>query len=105
MRGYNFCADSQSVSDVVVRFAASLFLVFATPANKASFTALLKAFLDRYPTNGLAGVVAFSVDAGESMVHSMFATPVLSLTLVELGAIAPGRDYTCRWMSIRSWIG
>src|ERR1700761_4093637 len=38
--------------------------VFASPTYKASYTGLLKAFLDRYGSNGLAGVTAVPVMTG-----------------------------------------
>jgi FMN reductase len=38
--------------------AASDAVVFASPTYKAAYTGLLKAFLDRYPSNGLDGTVA-----------------------------------------------
>jgi FMN reductase len=38
--------------------AASDIAIFASPTYKASDTGMLKAFLDRYGSNGLAGVVA-----------------------------------------------
>ena len=69
--------------------AASDVVVFASPTYKASYTGLLKAFLDRYPNNGLAGVVAVPVMTGGSAHHSMAVDTALRPVLVELGASVP----------------
>ena len=41
--------------------AAADIAIFASPTYKAAYTGLLKAFLDRYGSNGLAGVTAVPV--------------------------------------------
>lgn len=45
-------------------------VVVAAPTYRAAYTGLLKAFLDRYPSNGLS-VTAFAVMTGASATHSM----------------------------------
>jgi FMN reductase len=71
--------------------AGSEYLVVASPTYKAAYTGLLKAFLDRYPNNGLAGVIAFPVMTGASLVHAMAIDTQLRPVLVELGASVPTR--------------
>lgn len=71
--------------------AGSDFVVFASPTYKAAYTGLLKAFLDRYPNNGLAGVTAIPVMTGASPVHAMSVDTALRPVLVELGASLPTR--------------
>jgi FMN reductase len=71
--------------------AGSEYLVVASPTYKAAYTGLLKAFLDRYPNNGLAGVAAFPVMTGGSLVHAMAIDTQLRPVLVELGASVPTR--------------
>jgi FMN reductase len=71
--------------------AASDYLVVASPTYKAAYTGLLKAFLDRYPNNGLDGVTAFCVMTGGSLVHAMAIDTQLRPVLVELGASVPTR--------------
>jgi len=71
--------------------AASDFVVFASPTYKAAYTGLLKAFLDRYPNNGLAGVTAIPVMTGGSPTHAMAVDTSLRPVLVELGASLPTR--------------
>lgn len=71
--------------------AASDCVVFASPTYKASYTGLLKAFLDRYPSNGLARVTAVPVMTGGSQMHAMVIDAALRPVLIELGASLPTR--------------
>jgi FMN reductase len=77
-----------AINDAV---AASDYVVFASPTYKAAYTGLLKAFLDRYPNNGLAGVTAIPVMTGGSPTHAMAVDTTLRPVLVELGASLPTR--------------
>jgi FMN reductase len=65
--------------------------VFASPTYKASYTGMLKAFLDRYGSNGLAGVVAVPVMTGGWAGHLLAVEVHLRPVLVELGATVPSR--------------
>jgi FMN reductase len=67
--------------------------VVATPVYKASYTGLLKAFLDRYPGGGLRGVLAVPVVVSASPAHSFVAEHLLRPLLVELGASAPTKVF------------
>ncbi len=69
--------------------ASAAVLVVATPVYKASYTGLLKAFLDGYGPGGLAGVVAVPVVVSASPAHSFVAEHLLRPLLVELGATVP----------------
>jgi FMN reductase len=66
-------------------------LVVATPTYKGTYTGLLKAFLDRYPTDGLAGVTAIPVMTAGSPLHGLAIEMGLRPLLVELGASVPTR--------------
>lgn len=66
-------------------------LVVASPTYKASYTGLLKAFLDRYPNDGLAGVTAIPVMTASSPHHALAVDFTLRPVLVELGASVPTR--------------
>lgn len=66
-------------------------LVVASPTYKASYTGLLKAFLDRYPTDGLAGVTAVPILTIGAPVHALAVEFALRPLLVELGASVPTR--------------
>lgn len=63
--------------------------IFASPTYKASFTGLLKVFLDRYPSDGLAGLVAVPVMLGAGTMHQLAVETQLRPVLVELAAIVP----------------
>lgn len=69
--------------------AESDLLIVASPTYKATYTGLLKAFLDRYPNLGLQGVVAIPVMTGADLRHAMGPEVNLRPLLVELGAIVP----------------
>jgi FMN reductase len=71
--------------------AASRLLVVASPTYKATYTGLLKAFLDRFPHQGLAGVTAVPLMLGASHAHSLAPEHGLRPVLVELGASVPTR--------------
>ena len=51
--------------------AAADVVVVASPTYKAAYTGMLKAFLDRYGNNGLAGTVAVPVMTGGWAGHSL----------------------------------
>jgi FMN reductase len=63
--------------------------VIATPVYKASYTGLLKSFLDLYGAGGLAGVVAVPLVVSASPAHSFAGDVHLRPLLVELGAVVP----------------
>lgn len=71
--------------------ASSSLVVFASPTYKASYTGLLKSFLDRYPAGGLKGTVAVALMTGADSGHSMAPTVNLVPLLLELGATVPIR--------------
>jgi FMN reductase len=88
-----FAWPSDEMAVLNARVAASDFVVFASPTYKATYTGLLKAFLDRYPTNGLSGVTAIPVHTGGDLTHAMGPSVSLAPLLVELGAVVPGRGF------------
>lgn len=63
--------------------------VFASPTFKATYTGLLKLFLDQIPSDGLAGITAFAVMLGAGPAHALAPELLLKPVLVELGAICP----------------
>lgn len=64
-------------------------LVVASPTFKASYTGLLKLFLDQVPGDGLAGVTAVPLMLGAGPGHAMAPELLLKPVLVELGATCP----------------
>ncbi|QDC40428.1 NADPH-dependent oxidoreductase (plasmid) [Sphingobium fuliginis ATCC 27551] len=82
---------NETVQALNRQVAASDLAIFASPTYKASYTGLLKAFLDRYPEDGLKGVVALPLFTGGSLAHSMGPNMTLAPLLTELGAVVPGK--------------
>lgn len=66
-------------------------LVVASPTYKATYTGLLKVFLDRFPSGGLAGVVAVPLMLGAGQGHALAPELHLKPVLAELGASTPTR--------------
>ncbi|WP_196807956.1 NADPH-dependent FMN reductase [Mycobacterium sp. 141] len=80
-----------TLEDLGNRLAATDIAVVASPTYKAAYTGLLKAFLDRYGNNGLAGVTAIPVMTGAGLQHALAVETSLRPVLVELGASVPTR--------------
>ncbi|WP_194892152.1 NADPH-dependent FMN reductase [Catenulispora pinisilvae] len=66
-------------------------VVVASPTYKASYTGLLKVFLDRFPSNGLDSVVAVPLMLGAGPGHQLAPEVFLKPVLAELGALLPTR--------------
>ena len=77
------------VAAAVEQVRSSPAVVVASPTYKASFTGVLKAFLDQFPGGGLSGVVAFPLMLGGAWGHSLAPEVFLKPVLVELGATCP----------------
>ncbi|KRC33297.1 FMN reductase [Oerskovia sp. Root22] len=71
--------------------AGATVVVVATPVYKGSYTGLLKAFLDLYGPDGLAGVVVVPVVVSGNPAHALAGEVHLRPLLVELGATVPTR--------------
>ena len=82
------------VTELVEEVASSLVVVVASPTYKATYTGLLKAFLDMYGPGGLAGVVAVPVVVSGNPAHALVGEVHLRPLLVELGAVVPTRALT-----------
>jgi FMN reductase len=65
-------------------------LIVASPTYKASFTGVLKSFLDHFPAPSLIGKTAFPVMTGGSLKHALAVDLQLRPVLLELGASCPG---------------
>ncbi|MFB8396143.1 NADPH-dependent FMN reductase [Streptomyces yangpuensis] len=61
-------------------------LIIATPVYKASYTGLLKAFLDLLPQDGLAGKTVLPLATGGSLAHVLTIDYALRPVLTALGA-------------------
>ncbi|NYI04342.1 NADPH-dependent FMN reductase [Allostreptomyces psammosilenae] len=81
--------SSERLEAALATVRSARVLVVATPVYKAAYTGLLKSFLDRLPTDGLAGVVAVPVTVSASAGHRFVADVHLRPVLLELGAVLP----------------
>jgi FMN reductase len=63
--------------------------VVASPTYKATYTGLLKTFLDAVPTGDLRGVVGIPVMVGGDRAHALAVDVHLRPLLLELGASCP----------------
>ena len=79
-----------AVAEAVERVAASDVVIVASPTYKATYTGLLKLFLDQFAgTTGLEGVVAVPLQLGGGPAHQLSPELHLKPVLVELGATVP----------------
>ncbi|MCW2800845.1 MAG: NADPH-dependent oxidoreductase [Aeromicrobium sp.] len=79
-----------TVSRAVETVRASDVAIIASPTFKATYSGLLKLFLDRFDTGtGLEGVVAVPLMLGAGPAHQLAAEVHLKPLLVELGATVP----------------
>jgi len=83
-------SDEELVT-LTAQVATADIAIFASPTYKATYTGLLKAFLDRYGNNGLAGVTAIPVMTGGWPGHLLAVEVHFRPVLVELGATVPTR--------------
>lgn len=108
-----------AVKAAVESVASSDLVVFASPTFKATYTGILKLFLDQFATgDGLKDVVVVPLMLGAGPAHAMAPDLLLKPVLVELGATAPApglylldstyttdtriAEYTERWGGIIS---
>jgi len=83
--------SAPELSRLTGEVAAADVAIFASPTYKAAYTGMLKAFLDRYGSNGLAGMIAVPVMTGGWPGHMLAVEVHLRPVLVELGATVPAR--------------
>ncbi|WP_222264211.1 NADPH-dependent FMN reductase [Modestobacter marinus] len=80
-----------AVAEAVQALRSAEGAVVASPTYKATYTGLLKLFLDQVGTGDLAGVVAVPLMLGGGPGHAMAPDLLLKPVLVELGATTPTR--------------
>jgi FMN reductase len=83
--------SSPQVRAAADTLSAARVAVIATPVYKATYTGLLKSFLDWFGQTGLAGVRAVPVMVGASAHHALAVEVHLRPLLVEIGASVPTR--------------
>lgn len=83
--------SSTPVRDAVDAVRACSLALVASPTYKASYTGLLKSFLDWFSTTDLDSVVVVPVMVGAGPQHALAVEIHLRPVLVELGATLPTR--------------
>lgn len=94
--GQLFDWSSSGVRDAVAAVSNCSLLVVASPTYKASYTGLLKSFLDWFGPTGLSGVVTVPVMVGAGGGHALAVEVHLRPVLVEIGAMVPTRGLYVR---------
>jgi len=89
--GELFRHPSAAVDAVRERVLAADVLIVASPTYKATYTGLLKAFLDRFDAGALHAVTAVPLLTFGSPAHALAVEVSLRPLLVELGASVPTR--------------
>jgi FMN reductase len=77
-----------AVAELVAAIQASDLVVVASPTYKATYTGLLKLFLDRFGAGSLTGT-AVPMMLGAHWKHALAPELLLKPVLVEIGAICP----------------
>jgi len=77
------------VAEAVELVKSTDLLVVASPTFKATYTGVLKLFLDQFAAGALRGVVAFPVMLGAAQKHAMAPELLLRPVLVEIGCSCP----------------
>ncbi|MCC6435431.1 MAG: NAD(P)H-dependent oxidoreductase [Acidimicrobiales bacterium] len=83
--------SSAAVRAATETLAGATVAVIATPVYKATYTGLLKAFLDWFGQTGLDGVAAVPLMVGAAANHALAVETHLRPLLVEIGATVPTR--------------
>jgi FMN reductase len=83
--------SSERVAHLVEAVGGCSLLVVASPTFKASYSGLLKCFLDWFGTTALHGVVTVPVMVGAGPAHALAVEVHLRPILVEIGATLPTR--------------
>ena len=82
--------NNAQVKEAVAAVAGCSLLIVASPTFKATYTGLLKLFLDQFAgQTGMRGVVAIPLMLGAGDRHWLAADLLLKPVLVELGATCP----------------
>jgi len=79
-------ADDRAVAEAVALVAQAQAVVVATPLYKASYSGLLKSFLDLLPPSALAGRPVLPLASGGSLAHLLALDYALKPVLASLGA-------------------
>jgi FMN reductase len=78
-------------TQLVEQVSRQKLVVFASPTFKATYSGLLKVFLDRFAAGSLDGLVAIPLMVGAAKEHALAVETHLKPLLAELGAACPTR--------------
>ncbi len=82
--------EDPAVKQAIQAASRAELVIVASPTFKATYSGLLKLFLDQFATgDGLRGVVAVPLMLGAGPAHAMAPDLLLKPLLVELGATCP----------------
>ena len=90
-RSWRASCWTPTAREALATVAESDVLVVASPTYKATYTGLLKLFLDGYGPSPLAGVEAVPLMVGAAPHHALAVDVHLTPLLLELGASVPRR--------------
>jgi FMN reductase len=79
-------ATDEAIGSAIAAVAGADAIVVATPVYKASYTGILKAFLDLLPQDGLAGKLVLPMATGGSQSHMLAIDYALRPVLAALSA-------------------
>lgn len=84
--------EGATITPVLAQIARAAGVILATPVYKASYTGILKAFLDVMPPAALAGKAVLPIALGGSAAHSLVVDYALRPVLMAVGAslVLPG---------------
>jgi FMN reductase len=92
-----------AVADAVTALREAEVAVVASPTYKATYTGLLKAFVDRFPANALEGKIAIPVMMGAAPIHQLAVELHLLPLLLEVGATCPVRGLYVLESALPEW--
>lgn len=78
--------DQNVIAQLLEKIDASTYIVIASPTYKATYTGLLKLFLDILPMNALQNKLVFPLMVGAAPNHQLAVELHLKPVLAELGA-------------------
>ena len=83
--------DHEPTRSAIEQVLAADILVVSSPTYKATFSGLLKVFLDRFATTSLTGIAAVPILLGGAPNHRLAVDVHFTPLLLELGAFVPVR--------------
>ncbi len=78
-----------AVADAVATVSGADVLVVASPTYKATYTGVLKLFLDQFGAGSLNGALTFALMLGAAPQHALAPELLLKPVLVEIGGTCP----------------